>query len=203
MIRWILGLWWRWRAQPALPAPWPPADTEPNRIAVHEAGHAIAAWACTACREISIDCETPTGGQVRYKIRGDEEAIWCSLVILLAGLAAEIAVFKKAYTIPARKDLGQARTALDMLRACRVNRGVTLMLVPFHTFYVVPLDIYETEMMNAAYLMAQHLVSTPRYRRLVDLLLTKKQVTETEMEKVLGLRFPVVLLGKTGVSTFL
>src|SRR5271166_3771290 len=83
-------------------------DTQECRLAVHEAGHAVAGWCCTLVGEVAVaTIEAKSGGYVRhsyYKIDGPE-AEWCEMVISLAGVVAEATVYSRWRTRGCEQDL--------------------------------------------------------------------------------------------------
>jgi hypothetical protein len=87
----------------------PRSTTTPSRCAVHEAGHTVADWYCTSVARVlevsTIDPElaevdgdggAALGHTVCVRRSGDAAAKWCEVSCLLAGLAAELLVFKRA-----------------------------------------------------------------------------------------------------------
>jgi hypothetical protein len=184
-----------------------PVDSVPYRIAVHEAGHAVAAWACSCIRgitEVTVESKTG-GGHVRFTYYESEtdSFYWCKTVISLAGWAAEMRVFSKARAKPAEGDLLDARTLVS-----RLSFGATPpwkpTAPPFDFTRVFSFDLRSQDAAALAhcYAMASHLISSygDRFDQLVALLLTKKTVVEKELESVLGSRVFVRALGP--YSTF-
>ena len=165
-------------------------DTTECRMAVHEAGHAVAAWACTYVTEMTVaSIETKTGGVVEYVIHSTEkpDGMWCALVITFAGVAAEAFVHGKASSMAAESDLLKARALAKKL----VDRAVPPPWTPlegstpaFEKLYKNPLEAAEIEVLKHGYRMARH--SGQQFHRMVMMLLTKKTMRESDVENVLG-----------------
>jgi ATP-dependent Zn protease len=205
---WLRGRWAPRRA----PAPTVlPPDTVENRIAVHEAGHAVVAWCCTATVEITANVTTEKGDPhvTCNLIRSTSNAdwLWARLVILLSGLAAEAHVYRCFRSGGSETDLLQAKEAAQQLiaRAAHEPYLGTDLVAPLSRMFLVPLTPDEHRLMSAAYIHAKTLVRShgTRYFRLISLFMTCKAVTEKQMETVLGSRLPMQLLLTCGVTKFL
>lgn len=100
---------------PTLPKGQAP-DTFQYIVAVHEAGHAIAALRCPLVTSVDRIHIAPDGGYVSYVIRGDDvRTMWCSTVILLAGVAAEVMIYGRFRSGRAASDLAKARSLAETL----------------------------------------------------------------------------------------
>lgn len=211
MIRWLAAVWvWVFGRRRPPPQALPPPDTLESRIAVHEAGHAVVAWCSPLAWNISgTVSDTDGNGRVSYKRHAskDPDRIWLDTVVKLAGLAAEVHVFKRFRSLPSYQDLLYARAhAQHLVSLGAASRYSTEeRLLPFHRMFHTPLEQAEERILNAAYREAKRIVSHhgSKYFRLVSLFLTCKTVTEQQISTVLGSRARVVLLGKMGVVTFL
>ncbi|HYX19560.1 MAG TPA: hypothetical protein VFA98_01800, partial [Thermoanaerobaculia bacterium] len=95
-------------------------DTWECRVAVHEAGHAVAAWCCTLVAEVKIATieDKGGGGVVKYSYvpSPNPAAPWCCAVIALAGVAAEAHVYARWKTAGAHKDITDALTYVRQSR---------------------------------------------------------------------------------------
>lgn len=195
-------------------APHPPpaaiAHTWKNRIAVHEAGHAVAAWSWTLAVNVQVRTEKADGGgEVTYdRLIGNDPAatLWGMLVIKLAGVAAELFVFRVFRAKNAESDLAMALSIAGELVGIGAGERYARESCSFffERVYSDTLEPAELRVLNAAYLQAKALVVNHdvRYWRLVSLLLACGNVTEKQMETVLGTRAPVAFLRKLGVTTF-
>jgi len=95
------------------------------RAAVHEAGHAVAAWCghpyVVRISKITIDDGSMGEGRVEYattkgrngKLEADR--VWCDIVVSLGGIAAEMVEFNRMRSGPAKSDLEQARQSVAAL----------------------------------------------------------------------------------------
>jgi len=176
------------------PRPRPFTDTPECRIAVHEAGHAVAAWSCTCVTGMIIaTIETETGGVVEYTIHSSEtpDGMWCLLTITLAGVAAETFVHGKAGTLSSETDLIKARKLAEQIAAKGWASPWKLEgEVPKFDIYDPPLKPQEVEVLQHSFRMAKHIVRAHdrQFHRMVVLLLTHKTVRESDVENVLGRR---------------
>lgn len=207
MFRWIHRLigWFR-RVGPGPRVQVAAPDTIETRAAVHEAGHAIAAWFCTNVVEVSWAYITPEGsGKVKYTCRRDpsasaaySETKWCDLVICLAGITAEIVVYGKTRSGPAAKDLeealGHARALAGSEAPWETSDSVR---VPFETAFRHPLSAAEFKVFQAGYQMAKRLVLSRERQlyQLVSALLMWRRTGPAEMERFLGSRFTALIVG--------
>jgi len=175
-----------------------PLDTPECRTAVHEAGHTIAAWMCSAVNKMELmTVEHKDGGRVSYTIHSADtpNGLWCLLVILLSGIAAEISVYGRTRAAPASSDLIKSREIAAELveKDCLIppwkvpDRGRTL---HFEDMYASPLSSSEAIVLKRAYHMAHAVLSSHEkaHQRVVSMLLTKKSVGEADVEVILGTR---------------
>lgn len=212
-MRWLRSVW-RWlharlRRRPCLLAP--PPDTVENRIAVHEAGHTLAAWLCSHTDNISATVVDPIGGRVNYRISGYEHdeprMAWAALVIDLAGIAAEIAVYGRFHSASVRGDLSKARDRVRNVSQVELDRlpPPYRPILLFTLMYSPPLTDDEERVLGVAYQQAKRLIksNTSRFYRLVSLLLTFRTATEAQIAIAMGSRVPVLLLRRVGLFRFL
>lgn len=171
-------------------------DTQECRLAVHEAGHAVAAWCCTLVTEVNAaTIEDEKGGLVSFTYRhsGLPEERWCQMVIALAGVAAEGMVYSKWSTKGSEKDLGEALVFAKVLRENppweRLGRASGS--VPnFQKMSRTKLDPDVIENVNEAYRMARRVLRShgSQFFKVVSMLLTKKATRKVDLEAVLGMR---------------
>jgi len=175
-------------------------DTPECRLAVHEAGHAVAGWCCTLVGEVSVaTIEDKNGGFVRhsYYAIGGPEAEWCEMVISFAGIAAEAMVYSRWRTRGSEGDLsrvlecakkigaeGQANLPWDKLGS--VDGSVP----DFKKMFKGELAPFVLENLEEGYRMTRCVLRShgSRFFKMVQLLLTKKAVTRFDMERALGKR---------------
>ena len=155
-------------------------DDEASRMAVHEIGHAVAAWSCTLVDCVERVTISPLGGSVVYQLRctDDDGQRWCALVISLAGPAAEAMVYRRWKSKPARYDLRHARK----LAAELVERGSLMppwqaptqkVRVPFDRAFSDGVSPQQVAIMSQGYSEARRVVRAhgSSYYRLVAKLL--------------------------------
>jgi ATP-dependent Zn protease len=178
---------------------------------VHEAGHVLAAWLCSHTYDIGATVVDPQGGRATYSISGhDRDAssiAWASLVIDLAGVAAEIVVFGRFRTGTVYGDLSSARVHARGIGPVEVDRlpPPYRPVLPFTLMYSPVLTDDEERVLGAAYQQAKGLVTSnaQRFYRLVALLMTFRTATEAQIGIALGSRIPVLLLRRIGLFRFL
>ena len=176
-------------------------DTIECRLAVHDAGHAVAAWCCTAVIDIEIaTIEAEQGGYVRWRMPRERHAdLWHFLVITLAGVAAEAMVYSRSRSeAVASSDFAFARKYAEQLVGVdlpwRDPGGPT---IDFQKIYVKPSPSPEViGVLKAAYRMARHVIRAHGgdYYRVVSMLLTHRTATQRHVERVLGSRIPMRIL---------
>jgi ATP-dependent Zn protease len=194
-----------------LPAPMPQEhpDTSETRAAVHEAGHALAAWFCTAVVEVvSVellgDVQGESDGVVTYRWRQiDGDALWRALVVMLAGAAAEVATFGYLQSAGSRSDLVKARQVAEWIcgtpefalpRWARDTLGAT---PAFAQMFVEPLLPEVEAALSAAYRVARAVLvaHAAKHTALVSALLHRRRLGEAEVAHVLGHRVGIKLVG--------
>ena len=185
---------------------WTAAQSDECKMAVHECGHAVAAWCCTAVSAIGgITMERETGGGVLYtfvfKMGSVADSHWCDTVISLAGIAAEVHTYGRCRGGPARTDLSKAREAARELVKLGSpsppwGKSKHLNVLPFDKVWEDAPSAAEVAILSQAYRMARDIVKAHghSFYRLVSVLLTRKTVTEKEAAVVLGRR-PKRLVG--------
>jgi hypothetical protein len=167
--------------------------------AVHESGHAVVAWACSAVTEIhtaSIEDSGDRDGHVRYEARGNREHVyWCQLTIALAGMAAEAVVFGRVE--PGKR--GDLASAMESAKRITeeppwITEGFPV--PPFERLYVEQPSPETMRALSAGYSMARKIVTThPEFYRLVSALMAHETLTSRQIDDVLGHRAPIRLLG--------
>ncbi len=178
-------------------------DMPEYRCAVHEAGYAVAAWSCTCVTKMNIaTIETEDGGLVEYMIHSTDKSdgMWCWLVIILSGIAAENFVHGKARSTSSDRDFERALGVAQQLAAQGASppwTPLTGSVIPFAQIYKSSIDPKEIKVLEHGYRMARHVVRSHghRFHRVAALLLTHKTVREVDVEKVLGRRHFTKLMG--------
>ena len=175
------------------------ADTQECRLAVHEAGHAVAGWCCTLVGEVSVaTIEDKDGGLVKhtfYAVPGPA-ALWCEMVISLAGVAAEAMVYSRWRTKGSERDLARALGYAEQIGAAgqaglpwdKLSPGGK---VPdFGKMYGARPSPEALENLGEGYRMTRKVLRShgSGFFKMVSLLLTKRAVTNFDMERVLGKR---------------
>lgn len=188
--------------------PCPPLDTVLTRMAVHDAGHTIAAWFCTAVRDVErVSIREAHGAALWCVLRDDAHppALWCRLVVLLAGVAAEARVFRRWRSLPAHGDLAEARRiAATLAGQSPPWPAVVPLTLPFDAAFSEPLAAVELAVLHTGYAMARQilLVRHVQHRRLVGALLHREHLTQDEIADILGTRSFVRLIGLWGRCEF-
>jgi len=195
-------------ALPSAPTAAATPDTPDTRAAVHEAGHTLVAWYCTAVTDVylvSIDVapEDPRAGFVSYRMAACPAA-WaaCTLVVRLAGLAAELLAFGTFNARESGRDLASAREVAEEL----VSSGrslpaawsrVTGPAPPFAAMFEVAPAPEVAEVLAQAYRVARALLvaSAPRHTALTGSLLHGRRLVSRDVERALGSRVGVRLAG--------
>lgn len=209
VVLFMLG-WWRLlfggrehRDAPSRDNQMEAIDTIECRMAVHEAGHAVAAWCCTMVSDVRITIEAKHGGQVTWMMHGEGgDVTWHRLVIALAGAAAEAMVYERSRREASSKD--DFRAAREYAEALGgeppwVDPGGSTLA--FEKIYVAPPLLPATRAnLEAAYRMARHVIRAHGrdYYRIVSLLLTHRTVREHDVARILGHRAPLRLLAPFG-----
>lgn len=180
-----------------------PPDTEKYRIAVHEAGHAITAWWCSAVTDINHVIIDNHRGHVDMTIKNNTlDAIWCNLVITLAGLAAETTIYRNVRSGPAATDLLAARELVNILikngstsPSWKINHSSTTL--SFEKMFQAPVSEIEKKVMDAGYQHARYLLEQyfNDHHRLVVHLLQHRRVSGMEMETLFGNRTSTTMFG--------
>jgi ATP-dependent Zn protease len=168
-----------------------------NRAAVHEAGHTLAAWCCTLVDTVdSVTIERPEGGHVLYRqnVADTTEGVWCELVITLAGLAAEISEFNVIRSGESESDLQKSLASAKNLASNgstkspwgTFSREKTL---KFKNMYRDLEPVHE-QILAEAYTMCHEIIEAHgnKFYKLVSVLLTKKTISQSDLESVLGNR---------------
>ena len=178
---------------PPSPAPEAPLpNTQEAKTAIHEAGHTIAAWFCTHVEEVKLAHINAEGGGVRYTISGSgDELVWCRMVIVLAGVAAEAKVYKRWRSGEVKEDLMRVRDLAAKAVGTKPPWGV-LAAPPqgFESVYKSPLSAGEAEVVRAAYAMVRLLLDKHEIRlyRCAGLILHRHKITSSDLTAVLGSR---------------
>lgn len=178
-----------------------------NKIAVHEAGHTVAAWCCTQVVEVqSVTIEASTGGFVLYTFNTNmtPESRWCSIVISLSGMASEIQAYGKMRSGPCGSDLEKSVAAA---RELIVSGDVTPPWKPpkkrdgtlqFEKMFS-GLSTDEKQILDECYHMSHVIIDTygEKLHKIVSMLLTMKTIKSSDLEKVLGPRMFIKVANAT------
>lgn len=196
-----------WNSLEKKPLPRQPKEhfnTFANRAAVHEAGHAVTVWCCTLVREVGdVTIEHKQGGLTSFWTFKQEtpESHWCGIVILLAGMAAEIAVFGKTRSGGCGPDLTLAREkAKHLVKSRRVTPPWRVpqrrRSMQFDKMFVA-IDPAQERILNECYSMAHAILESygGNFYRVVSVLLTKKTAAASDLAAVLGSRIHIKLIG--------
>lgn len=180
----------------------PHPDVHPVTL-VHEAGHALVAWHCTAVAYVeSVDTMKTgygtRGGHVRnaWLANAPQPALdWCRLVVTLGGIAAEMIVIRRARSGPASEDLMEAAALCRrIVQAGGVDppwsHRPRERRLAFERVFVEQLTEEELRVMRLAYAMARDLLAQRllALARLLALLIERPIVRGDDLHPALGLR---------------
>jgi len=179
-------------------------NTFANRAAVHEAGHVVAAWCCTLVHQIGdITIEHKQGGLTAFWTiqKESSESHWCYIVILLSGMAAEMAAYGKTRSGGCGPDLESALEKAKLI----IKSGDSTppwsapprKYTPDFADMIVALDPERKRILTASYHMAHAILEAHGndFYRVVTTLLTRKTASASDIESVLGPRAFVKLMG--------
>lgn len=177
-----------------------------TRVAVHEIGHSIVAWACTAVTFFDYATIVPDSsgndGYVEYVIK--KNAPWCRLAIAMAGVAGEVLVYGKFDALASEMDLEKAKKLAIFLKGTKCpfplpenKKGKKMDF----TKVFESISQEEATIIEQGYWMAKAIIESygKRSDRAVSLLLKHKTCTEKHFEPVLGSREHLKLLEPTFV----
>jgi len=182
-------------------------DTQECRLAVHEAGHAVAAWCCTLVSDVTvvtIEAKAKDlgagleSGLVNYSYYAIDwaDGRWCKLVIALSGVCAEAMVYSRWRTTGSERDLAQALQMAESLADGSSppwqRLGVTSGAVPnlARAFKVKPTAAV-AENLEEGYRMARRVLRSHggAFFKVVSALLAKKSTSRADLEAALGGRY--------------
>lgn len=178
-------------------------DPEVHPVAlIHEAGHALVAWHCTAVADVlSVNTKRSgdgaLGGHVTnaWLVNAPQPALdWCRLVVSLAGIAAEMMVIRRARSGPASEDL---MSAAALCRSIVQAGGVDPpwpaprdRRLAFERMFIEQLTEEELRVMRSGYAMARDLLGQRpiALARLLTLLIERPIVRGDDLRPALGPR---------------
>lgn len=175
-----------------------------EKIAVHEAGHAITAWICPHVQEVSLaTIESEFGGTVLFKIF---DKTWPQIVISLAGVAAEQLIFGKFNPKPAEMDLLSARALCKKINIEDLPiKSRIISDLSFDKIFFQKLSKKEKIILLTAYLKAKEILSDRKVLliKLISSLLLLKSMNEKQLSLVLGKRDFIKILASFKGKDFL
>lgn len=170
-------------------------DTWECRVAVHEAGHAAAAWCCTLVSEVKVaTIEHKGGGVVHYAYLEvpSPAASWCRAVIALAGVAAEAHVYARWKTAGSKEDI---EGALECARQARGHAPPWERLggkhdLGFQKMFAGKIEDEDLAILEESFHMARRILRAHGgdFFKLVSALLAMRTAREVHLEPVLGKR---------------
>jgi len=184
------------------------------RVATHEVGHLIALWACPfAIDIIEARVDERGDGEVLWTFPSHDtkNLLWSRLVIGLAGIAAELAVYGTFRSGHSKADLSRAREVAETL-AMMGSVAPSWMAdgpspeLPFEQVFAEPLRFNEIRLLQAAYGKARALIlARPEVRDRLALRLAKtRRLSCEDIAAELGPRVTVALaLARTHQVPFL
>ncbi len=194
-------------------------DLRDQRVSLHETGHLITAWSSARVHSVYDATIVPdfwkmTSGTVHYAWNGDcsrASTLWPDLVISLGGITAEMMMFRAGtHWMNADKDLENVREVSSQLAdrgsitppwASLPGYNATIIRYAASgkwVFFKHKLTPDQEAIINQGFLMAQLLINShgENFHRMVDLLVDKRTLLQTDMETVLGNRTMIKLAGR-------
>lgn len=165
-------------------------EDEETRTAVHEVGHLLVAWRATRVRAVTVAWLHETGGNVRYELYPVDGKPETSLVIKLAGIAAEMMVFHNFRAGPSKGDLLEAREVLDVVDLKWLDPRGRKLPTFFGKAYEAPPSKEDEYKLQCAYAMAKAILMEHAvvHAHLVSHLLSLKRIDAAHLERVFGTR---------------
>lgn len=174
-------------------------DNELYRTAAHEAGHAIVSWYCIDVERVEKIIINDYKGCVFHLVR--KGAFFERAVISLAGIAAEVFLYKKFRSGPAKDDLIKSKFFIEKiiknLDDTQMSTPINVpMKLDFQKMFASNLTKQELLLFNKAYSTACNLIKyhQDKYFKLINELLLKKSLNNYEIEKILGSRLSIFFL---------
>ncbi len=170
---------------------------ERERVAIHEAGHVIVAWHCTAVSSVNhIICMASGDGRTYFSVSGMgvSQRHWCQTVIALSGCAAEKQLLGSARSVSSSSDLSNAlRSVREMTEKTsndppwRISSGSTQ---NFSFLFREPLAKWEERALREGYRKARQLIAVHEHkiRALANTLIMKRRLSSAQISEVLGNR---------------
>ena len=170
--------------------------TSDTVAAVHEAGHATAAWFSIFTESIDSLLIRPDGsGQIVYAVyatkKPESHILWCDMVVALSGFCAEGRVFGRFRSEQCSKDLVEARRCAELVVGTNPPwKPQILRTIKFHEAYQDPVKDDVREALQIGYTMACTLLETHNSKMLAcaKRLLGKKTLTEADLQEIFGKR---------------
>ena len=187
------------------------------RAAVHELGHLLAAWFCPlVVRILDVSISDDGDGRCSYVRRDGKTSseLWTHAVISLAGPAAEIIFYGRGRSRHSEQDwMGALQSAQALVKLgslippwpeASMLAWTTSKSFNVRAVYAGELDEEALSIVQASYEMAKYIVRTyqKELAMLVSPLLTTRRLVHRDLERVLGSRVPVMLLGPFARTAF-
>lgn len=175
-----------------------PENIDKYKIAIHEAGHFIVAWSCSHVTEIKEARINNYDGCVLFTMKddGSDDNIWCSVVIMLAGIAAEVKTYGKINSWNSKDDLGKALYLVNKLDNYIPKNIPNTKSLDFKCMFK---DISEKEsyLLSAAYRQAKEIIDNQkdRFYHITVLLQNLKVINEHLVNNVMGNRVHIAIAG--------
>lgn len=173
------------------------ANDELLKVAIHEAGHLITAWKCTAIHSIqSVKLDKYEGcvSYIAYIKKDDNKYNWCSLVISLAGMAAEVIYLKKIRTGPCAADLINARIVVaELIKGNFEPEEIDGPSLKFDNMFVKQLTEQELKIFRAGFAKAKDIIlAEPNFLYYANRLCEKSFWDEEDVKQLLDKNLPVL-----------
>lgn len=186
-------------------------DTLETRIAVHETGHLVVAWSCSAISAItSVTADSAkSAGRTEAKFNrqhtATEDGLWCQLVLTLAGAAAEARTF--GTSVGHLRDAQEALVLAEQLAKIGFTSKEQKLAIDSEVRLPIILGSVEgLALTRAAFTLAWRLIEAKglAFDRVVSVLITKKTLDESDLRPMLGSRRLLRLSGiyRAGFSSF-
>lgn len=165
-----------------------------KHIAVHEAGHLLAAWYCSSVVEIVEAVAEDTKGGVLYSflVTGSAIDLWNQLVISLAGITAELMHVKVARATSSREDLRRSVELAEVLsEQCNAKRAFPIDTTDNDNITRMFFDNFSPDvrhLLEAAHLKTILVRTEPLFLRAVSAIMTGAKLNHKTIEGILGPR---------------
>lgn len=177
----------------------PNVDLKKFIVHVHESGHLITAWYCSAVWE--VEKASIKESRVTYKIFDikDPDILWASTVIALGGIAAEIIVFNKMRSSGASQDLKHALARIQALLSMNPKykeKEKVLQTINFNKIFYGGLTKKENHLMKLAYTQSKQTIlkHEKEFYKSISALIHFESLDTAQLTTLLTTRTPLKII---------